>query len=1012
MPQYIYTIDGVEAPWPESLPQGQPTPTPTPQTGGGLTLPEISDLGPTVKLGCPPYQPFKLIISPLLAADMEINGIVPFYAYIESMRPPGYIAANMDNQNAIIAMIQSQVPVVQQNNVWFDTQMFPHTQCQFYVPVSYQGKQPIPPSVPGIVIEETPRTGGGLPLPNLPPIIPEIEDRVKTHVEEPVTESRRCIDRVTGQIRGQIDYQMAQAALPLPKLESKISSNIINTMGEVYNSVYPVGLGIPSTEQIISGEPVYSPYGIGADIPYCDQPTPTTGGGYPLPQTPTPTPTTGGGYPLPQYPTPTPTPTPTTPPPVTPPGVTCPAPVVQCPQPPDINFAPNINIQIPQQGTPTVNVNIPVTPTPTPSPTPTEPTPTTGGGLPLPTEPSPTPSPTPTEPEPTEPTPTPPPPPPLSCPTPKEPKTADLDLPDSKLNITNDPWATGAPCAGAAVTLADPAEAIWNAFGWTKVKAGEWKPPDYINPDLYPAAFKWLGALAMNLVGLLIDSTAKTLSASLPLINNTSDFVPLAVGGFVQNWIGAPVLQFMQSNIYNINYSNPQRIPSEAEVVSLYLANEIDEGLMRCLVRANGSYDTWYSKIAHANRTRISNEQIIQLYRREIIPGDFADKLMRQNGVIDQNEANMIYRATEALPSTSDIVRFMVRDADDDTVAGKYGTDAAFDTKYGRQLKLWAKGQGITDEVMKYYWRSHWEIPSNTALFEMLHRLRPNRQSSGNQTGPTVTTNDIKDALVVNDMLPFWAERMIEISYRPLTRTDAQRAFFIDALSEQELKDAYLDIGYNDSNADKLVRFTKQLKAQRKQAKGGTEKATSVLKYYKNWLIGTTEAKQRLMNGGLSEQAANEALEIVNTQRKNDSQLACIKGVKSQYKKYAINDLDAQRELVKIGVAVENISSLIAGWNCERSFKPRELTASQVCKAYKEGIISKEQYLLRLKAIGYGEDESGILFELCATPTTSKRGRNGQALTPKTSEQTSQQTEAARNVTKAALDLLAQEGPK
>ena len=380
---------------------------------------------------------------------------------------------------------------------------------------------------------------------------------------------------------------------------------------------------------------------------------------------------------------------------------------------------------------------------------------------------------------------------------------------------------------------------------------------------------------------------------------------------------------------------------------------------------------------------------------------------MRGNGVMNDGERNLLYKATEAMPSVSDIVRFMVRDADDNTVAGKYGTDAQLDSKYSTQLKAWAKGQGITDEVMKYYWRSHWEIPSNTALFEMLHRLRPGRQGAGGGGGVTVSPSDIKDALIVNDVLPFWADRLMEISYKPLTRTDAQRAYFIDALSENELKDAYLDLGYNDSNADKLVRFTNQLKAKRKQTTGGTEKASSVLKYYKNWLIGDTEARQRLKNSGLSDNAANEALQIAANQRKNDSQLACIKGIKSQFKRFIIDDIEARRDLTAIGVAIENITPLVAQWRCERSNKPKELTAAQVCNAYKNLLINKEEYYRRLAAIGYQEDEAGILLEICAAGKGNKNAPAGVTTGVKKVVDTVAQTAAARAVTQAALDALA-----
>ena len=860
----------------------------------------------------------------------------------------------------------------------------------------YVGLQPIPPSTPGVVIEEPPPPPPVMPPPPEPPILRECRQRIKKEIQQPVDETGYILDRLKSQATGQIDYQLAQVEPAIDKITNKINSNIINTMGEVYSGAYPIGLGIPSTEQIMTGEPVYSPYGIGADQPM-------TGGGFPLPNsslpycdtltpTPTYTPPPPHGDPPPNYPTPTPTPTPTTPPPTQPPGVSCPAPVVQCPDPPDIIFRPNIVVNIPKQDGTNVTVNVDVPDT-------TEPN--TGGGYPVP--PSPTEPPAPTEPSPSpspSPTPTP-------TPTPdKPPPPAPLDIIGGSLSPSQSNWESGASCEKAPAQFSFNSDDIWIAFGWDRVDKDNVKPPGYLDPANYPGPFKYLGSFLMNLYGLMIQTTVKATVASIPIVNNWQDFLTLAMGGVVQNWIGAPVLEFMKSTVYNINYNNPQSIPSEAECVNLFLAGEIDENTMRCLVRANGSYDTWYSKIANSGRTRLSNDQIIQLRRRGILDDPTTNLLMRGNGVIDEQEQLWIYKATEAMPSVSDIVRFMVRDADDDQVAKRYGTDDALSTKYGAQLQSWAKGQGITDDVMKYYWRSHWEIPSNTSLFEMLHRLRPNKTGQGLTGGITVSEQDIKDALVVNDVLPFWAERLMEISYKPLTRTDAQRAYFIDALSENELKDSYLDLGYAEDNADRLVRFTNQLKAKRKQTTGGTEKVPVVIKYYKNWLIGSTEATQRLRNSGLSETAAKEALQIASVQRKNDSQIKCIAGVKSQFKRYIIDDIEARRDLTDIGVALENVGPLVNNWRCERASKPKELSAGQVCSAYQNNLINDVEYRRRMGAIGYQEDEAGILLEICKDSKKNYNDGRDDTTTIRSTAEKMAQTEAARSITAAAMSAL------
>jgi hypothetical protein len=861
---------------------------------------------------------------------------------------------------------------------------------------TYAGSQGLPPSVPGTVIQETPPPPLVMPPPVVPPILQQCRQRITEPIKKLVDESGYLATQLSGQATGQIDYQLAQVEPALDKITNKINSNIINTMGEVYQGAYPIGLGIPSTEQIMTGEPVYSPYGIGADQPI-------TGGEYPLPNS-----SYDNSLPYCDSPTSTPTPSPTpTLPPTTPPGVSCPAPVVQCPAPPDIIFKPNITINFPKEEE-ICDASLPFSEDGI-LPIDGGASPLAGGASPLiEIEPSPSPSSSPSPSPSSSPTPSPTPkpckPPPL--PPEKPPKPAPLDIIEGSLSPNQTNWESGASCAAAPNPGSFKPEAIWEAFGWSVVTPGEYKPPEYLDPNNWPTGTKSVGSTLMNIFGLFTQTSVKAASASIPIVNNWQDFLTLALGGVVQNWVGAPMLEFMKSTVYNINYNNPQSIPSEAECVNLYLAGEIDEQTMRCLVRANGSYDTWYSKIANSGRTRLSNDQIIQLNRRGILENYTADKLMRENGVTKEFEQNWMYRATEAMPSVSDIVRFMVRDADDNEIAARYGTDDALDSKYGPQLKSWAKGQGITDEVMQYYWRSHWEIPSNTALFEMLHRLRPNRTGQGLTGGITVSQKDIKDALVVNDVLPFWAERLMEISYKPLTRTDAQRAYFIDAISENELTDSYLDLGYNEDNAKRLVKFTNQLKAKRKQATGGTEKVPTILKYYKNWLIGDTEATQRLKNSGLSEKAAKEALQIANVQRKNDSQVKCISGVKSQFKRYIINDIEARRDLTDIGVALENVGPLVNNWKCERASKPKELSAGQVCSAYQNNLINDVEYRRRMGAIGYQEDEAGILLEICRTKKGNLNDGSGDTTRIRTQQEKNDQTAAARAITAAAMSAL------
>lgn len=988
MPQYIYTIDGVETPWPGAVPSTPiitPTPTPTiepepitmiSEPEPTPTVPLVQSFGPSIMAACPPLPVTSANVPESVAAAWRSGDQTTYVNWFYGIDHAPYDTPDYDP--AIVGPIMFSPTPRSGVGVTWSLIVPGNPTCYANLNVTYQGTQPPLTSTPGTVITDTTPAPGVMPPPVTPEILPAITQQIQQSIETPVVEAETTTDRLTGQVKGQLDYQLAQAALPLPKIEQRIVGNVLDTMGEVYQQAYPIGLGIPTVEEIVSGTPVYSPYGIGAEMPI---------------PTPTPTPT----EPTPTY----------TQPPTQPPGVACPAPVVQCPAPPDINFAPVINVNVPQQGEPKVTVEVPEGSYKPTEPTPTEPTPTEPTPAPTPA-PTPTPEEMPAEvmeefPEP-------------------EPEIPDILAPDyeekaaayERSQMTKLPtpldWSTSAPCLAfqsrtqtwstnwmQKILGVDNKKNVYGPVAWVK-------EIPVAGPILSDVLFGWL-----NDIALLIESIPGTLFGTAAG-QSVPSFLALTISGLLDKYVGVPALYLARGFQYDLNYLFPQTIPSETDFVNLFLAGFIDQKTMECMVRANGSHFSWYKMLAGANRTRPNNDQIISLNRRGVLTDDQAYAELRGNGVLEQFDRDLLYRATESLPTVSDIVRFMVRDADDSSVADKYGTDSGLDTKYGDQLRAWAQGQGITDQVMKYYWRSHWEIPSNTALFEMLHRLRPDRKTSKVPEDATVTIDDVANALVVNDVLPYWAKRQIEISYKPLTRTDTQRAYFIDAITEEELYDSYRDLGYNHDNAERLVKFTNQLKAKRKQTTGGTEKAQSVLKYYKAWLIGDTEAKQRLMNGGLSEPAALEALRIAGQQRKNESQLICLKGIKSKYKRFQITDVEAQQELTKLGMAIENIAPVISNWNCERTYKPKELSAAQTCKAYQKNLIDDVEYRRRLSAIGYMEDESGILLEICRTQKGNENKGDKDTTRIRGSQEAMEQTEKARAVTEAAMKAIQAEG--
>lgn len=160
------------------------------------------------------------------------------------------------------------------------------------------------------------------------------------------------------------------------------------------------------------------------------------------------------------------------------------------------------------------------------------------------------------------------------------------------------------------------------------------------------------------------------------------------------------------------------------------------------------------------------------------------------------------------IPPIADIITMAVREAFTPEIAQRFGQYEGLPSEF----VAWAQKKGLSREWAERYWAAHWSLPSPQQGFEMLHRGVINR-------------DELHLLLRALDIMPFWRERLIEISYNPLTRVDIRRMHLLGILTEPEVFQAYKDIGYNDLNAKRLTAFTVKLtqqtlaKEQKKAAK-------------------------------------------------------------------------------------------------------------------------------------------------------------------------------------------------
>lgn len=319
--------------------------------------------------------------------------------------------------------------------------------------------------------------------------------------------------------------------------------------------------------------------------------------------------------------------------------------------------------------------------------------------------------------------------------------------------------------------------------------------------------------------------------------------------GLFDKWTGASVSNFADQLIYAVNSTCRRKILSPAEATSAWLANSFNDEILDRHWAAFGYCREAVDTFKHASRSRPNANELIRMKFRGLITNDEFSTAMRGNGYTDPSDVSNLFESTKQLPGLSDIIRFMVRDADDNQLATQFGLDSLFDKKYGGQLRKWSEQQGIDERIAQYAWRSHWEIPSPTQLFQFWRRLRYKPEFGGKEKLLT----DIKAALVQQDILPFWQDKYLAVAFNPMTRVDTRRAFNIGSMTEKQVKDSYIDQGYSDENADILTKFTVRL---RDEAASGNRQ----IKLWQKFIIDGTTAERRMIDGGLPPEVVKKAM--------------------------------------------------------------------------------------------------------------------------------------------------------
>lgn len=464
----------------------------------------------------------------------------------------------------------------------------------------------------------------------------------------------------------------------------------------------------------------------------------------------------------------------------------------------------------------------------------------------------------------------------------------------------------------------------------------------------------------------------------------------LAIASVAQARTGLPITYLFQPDQYVYQYLNPQYLPSPTETTAAYLTNQIGLGTWQCWQQANGILPEPAKLVMQSSQTKPGVQECIQLYYRGLISADELRLRCRENGVLDSKFTQEWSELYKQLPSMVELLRYMIRDSADEEVVKRYRYDEGFEQKFGAQIKQWAAAQGVMPEVFKYTWRAHWEIPSNTALYSMFHRLRPDRaevekfQASypNTQPGsenwqkldgpPIVTREDIKTAMQVNDIAPGWVDALLAVSYNPITRTDAVRAFQIGAFTEERLNTAMLDVGYSPEDATTLVNFYKQNKAVRQSNMTGTWTIRKIVRYFKAGSITRPEASEYMKPLQPLQIEIDKILNAAEAELKADQRARDIRALRTGYLYGEYSTEQAGQLLTGYGLEPAQVARLLIAWQTDRDGRHKQPAVKELTAWMVQGLITSNECFDRIRNLGYKKADAEKIVELAVMKADAK----------------------------------------
>lgn len=425
--------------------------------------------------------------------------------------------------------------------------------------------------------------------------------------------------------------------------------------------------------------------------------------------------------------------------------------------------------------------------------------------------------------------------------------------------------------------------------------------------------------------------------------------------GAVFNAFGLPVTTKIEQLLI-ASYSLKQL--NENDLLTAFIRNNLSpEDVHKNLDNIGHSSDD--SNILMKNALpRYTIQELFRLGYLGKMNGDDIKKYMRTLGWNEQDTIEHGY-LNQPRPGIQDLIAFAVKEVYSPEIYTKFGQYQDFPKEFAAQAKL----LGLDETFAQQYWAAHWALPGAQQGFDLFHR-------------GIITHDDLVALLKALDVMPFWRDKLVQLSYNIVARVDTRRLYAYGIWDTQKVYQNYLAEGYSPNDARDLTSFTVKYDAEQdnKHKTYLQKKAHDVyIKSFNYGLIDQNTAANKIVALGYKQNDVDLELSLEKYESyvdahkpKKENHVAKITSLALDgYRKKAISRQDLLASLTANGYSLPDANNEADFMDKESAIAFKEGVVKEIQKLYFESLLDDNSTLTKLIQLGFANSEAlNIISEL------------------------------------------------